>query len=126
MLSETSKSMRDSVCRFDRSEPVSEIFRGKWSLTILYAIQRKPVRLGELTRLIPNASKKVLIDNLKRLEAAGIVVRNNRSRRVLHVEYDFPEDLKQAMSRLLDCLAVWSEAYAKNAETCCEWSTSKH
>ena len=122
MLSETSKPMRDSVCRFG---PVSEICRGKWSLPILYAIRRKPVRLGELTRLIPNASKKVLIDNLKRLEAAGIVLRNNRSRRVLHVEYDFPEDLKEAMSRLLDCLAVWSEAYAENAETSCEWSTSK-
>ena len=98
--------MRDYVWRFDRLGPVSEIFRGKWSLTILCAIRRKPVRLGELTRLIPNASKKVLIDNLKRLEAAGIVVRNNRSRRVLHVEYDFPEDLKEAMPRLLDCLRI--------------------
>jgi hypothetical protein len=71
----------------------------------------------EVLAHLPNADFKII---------KGIVVRNNRSRRVLHVEYDFPGDLKEAMSQLLDCLAVWSDAYAENAETSCEWSTSEH
>jgi DNA-binding HxlR family transcriptional regulator len=66
-----------------------------------YLVRDGPVRLGELTRLIPDASKKVLLENLKRLEATGIVVRNDFSQRVLHVEYDFNECVRETICQLL-------------------------
>lgn len=73
-----------------------------------------PVRIARLTRQIPNASKKVLLESLKRPEAEGIVVRNDLSRRVLHVEYDFHEQVRDSMYCLLDCIVGWYEAHMNN------------
>ncbi|WP_353067622.1 winged helix-turn-helix transcriptional regulator [Tunturiibacter psychrotolerans] len=63
-----------------------------------------PVRLGQLGRRIPTASKKVLTENLRNLESAGLVVRTDKSRQVRHVEYDLAEASKSATHELLDHL----------------------
>jgi DNA-binding HxlR family transcriptional regulator len=70
-----------------------------------------PVRLGQLGRRIPAASKKVLTENLRNLESAGLIVRTDMSRQVRHVEYDFAEASKLATHELLDHLAKWGELY---------------
>jgi len=38
--------------------------------------------------MIPRASKKVLTQNLRELEAAGVVTRRDLSDEVLHIEYE--------------------------------------
>jgi DNA-binding HxlR family transcriptional regulator len=86
---------------------VTELLQGKWRLQILCAMRTGPVRLGQLTRLIPSASKKTLRASLKSLELAGIVVRHDMSDTVLHVEYDFEDDLRAVVCSLLDHLADW-------------------
>jgi DNA-binding HxlR family transcriptional regulator len=84
---------------------VSEMFRRKWTIEILCCMRTEPVRLGRLTRLIPGASKKGLRSGLRDLELAHIVVRRDLSDSVLHVEYDFASDRRQAVCDLLDHLA---------------------
>jgi DNA-binding HxlR family transcriptional regulator len=64
-----------------------------------------PVRLGQLGRLIPSASKKVLIENLRELESHGLIVRKDLSGTIRHVEYDFTEVMRPAMTQILDHLA---------------------
>jgi len=81
-------SARKSAYNSTDIRAANAILRGKWTIAILCVMRDGPVRLGELTRLIPDASKKVLLVNLKQLEATRIVVRNDFSERVLHVEYD--------------------------------------
>ena len=70
-----------------------------------------PVRLGQLARIIPNASKKVLTQNLRDLEAAGIVTRRDLSDVALHIEYELNPDIKGSILGLLDHLAQWGGAY---------------
>ena len=70
-----------------------------------------PVRLGQLGRLIPSASKKVLAENLRKLQSAGLIVRNDLSSHILHVEYDLAEPVKAATYQLLDQLARWGDEY---------------
>jgi len=70
-----------------------------------------PTRLGQLGRLIPSASKKVLAENLKKLQSAGLIVRNDLSSHILHVEYDLAEPIKAATYELLDQLAKWGDVY---------------
>jgi DNA-binding HxlR family transcriptional regulator len=70
-----------------------------------------PTRLGQLGRLIPSASKKVLTQNLRSLHSAGLIVRNDLSSHVLHVEYDLAEPVKAAAYELLDQLTKWGDAY---------------
>jgi DNA-binding HxlR family transcriptional regulator len=70
-----------------------------------------PVRLGQLTRLIPEASKKMLTQHLRQLEADGIVRRTDKSDLVLHVEYQFEEGSVEDTLALLDSLIRWGNKY---------------
>lgn len=93
------------------------LLQGKWKLQILSVMCSGPVRLGQLARLIPGASKKVLTQNLRKLEADGIVVRTDFSNVVLHVEYDLSPDLRDSVCRLLNELDAWGDQYVR-------WSTT--
>jgi DNA-binding HxlR family transcriptional regulator len=94
-----------------------ELLGGKWKLEILYAMRRGPIRLGQLGRLIPMASKKVLAENLRRLEALGLVLRTDLSRQVLHVEYRLAEPIQAETYIVLDRLAQWAELCKEHG--CC-------
>ena len=83
-------------------------------MQILCVIRSRPDRLGGLTRLIPSASKEVLTENLRELEASGIVVRRDLSGTVRHVEYDFSEAMRPAMISMLDHLAELGEFHLAN------------
>jgi DNA-binding HxlR family transcriptional regulator len=92
---------------------VTEMLQGKWKLQILCAMRTEPVRLSTLTRIIPLASKKALRASLRSLEVAEIVVRRDMSTNVLHVEYDFAEDMRATVCSLLDQLAQWGETFER-------------
>lgn len=89
------------------------LLQGKWKLQILLAMCSGPVRLGRLARMIPGASKKVLAQNLRKLQADGIVVRTDFSNVVLHVEYDLHPDLRDSICRLLNELGGWGDQYVR-------------
>jgi DNA-binding HxlR family transcriptional regulator len=90
---------------------VEVLFQSKWRVQILCAMRLGPVRLGQLGRIIPNASKKMLTQNLRKLEADGIIVRTDLSDHVLHVEYDLSAGTREATCGLLDHLVRWSDLY---------------
>lgn len=86
---------------------VGVLFQSKWRVQILYAMRSEPVRLGQLARLIPGASKKMLAQNLRQLEADGIIIRKDMSDLVLHIEYDLDDNTREGVCALLDHLATW-------------------
>jgi DNA-binding HxlR family transcriptional regulator len=92
------------------------LFENKWRVQILCAIRNKPVRMGQLARLIPDASKKMLTENLRKLEAGGIVHPEDLSEIVLHVEYHLDPSIREAVGALLDQLANWGDLYLSNAK----------
>jgi DNA-binding HxlR family transcriptional regulator len=69
----------------------------KWKMHILCAIRSRPVRLGQLVRELPTASKKGLTENLRNLENAGLVIRGDLGGSVPHVEYDFKDEMRPAL-----------------------------
>lgn len=81
------------------------LVQGKWKMHILCAIRSAPVPLGQLVRELPKASKKVLTENLRELEDAGLVIRRDLGGSVPHVEYDFKDDMRSALHSMLDHLA---------------------
>ena len=84
-----------------------ELLRGKWTVQILCAMREQPVRLSELKRAIPSASKKALIASLRSLEDAQVVLRRDLSSSVLHVEYELAIATRRPLVALLDHLAEW-------------------
>ena len=74
-------------------------------------MRTRPVRLSELKREIPSASKKALTASLRSLEAAHIVLRRDLSSSVLRVEYEIADTIREPLSALLDQLAEWGRSY---------------
>jgi DNA-binding HxlR family transcriptional regulator len=95
-----------------RVSRVIELLQGKWTVQILCAMRARPVRLSELKREIPPASKKALTANLRSLEAAHIVLRRDLSSSVLRVEYEITDTIREPLSALLDQLAEWGRLYS--------------
>ncbi len=83
---EQSSGAENAASRYVRRATLTAevLFQGKWKLQILCAMRSGPVRLGQLARIVPGASKKMLTQNLRQLEADGIVVRKDMSDLVLH------------------------------------------
>ncbi len=79
------------------------LVQGKWKMHILCAIRSGPVRLGQLRRALGQASKKVLTENLRELEEAGLVIRRDYGGSVRHVESDFSDSVRIQRSRCTQC-----------------------
>ena len=86
---------------------VVELLQGKWTIEILCATCEHPVRLSELNRGIPFASKKALTASLRSLEASRLVLRRDLSGSVLHVEYELAPSMRDSLVALLDYPAEW-------------------
>ncbi|UIJ74152.1 helix-turn-helix domain-containing protein [Aurantimonas sp. HBX-1] len=60
---------------------------GKWKPLILYHLQHGPRRFGDLRRLVEGISEKVLIQQLRDLQAAGVLVRHDYQEVPPRVDY---------------------------------------
>ena len=89
------------------------LVQGKWKIGILSRLQEGPARLGDLRRLFPQASKKMLTQHLRQMEQDGLIVRTDLGGKVPHVEYSLSNPQGQAVSRLLQILATWSGDYSE-------------
>ncbi|HWX28392.1 MAG TPA: helix-turn-helix domain-containing protein [Steroidobacteraceae bacterium] len=89
-------------------EQALKVLEGRWKLVILFHLfGGKLLRFSELERAIPAISQKMLIQQLRQMEADGIV------RRIIHhqvppkVEYCLTE-WGQALCPALDALLKWA------------------
>ncbi|MEM9695909.1 MAG: helix-turn-helix domain-containing protein [Myxococcota bacterium] len=85
------------------------ILGGKWTGSILWHLKDGPVRFNDLARLVGGASKKMVSERLKHLEAHGLVVREVCSTRPLGVAYRVTSRGRTALG-FLDELRRWSDS----------------
>ena len=52
---------------------------GKWKAPILWEVNERPRRFGELKRFVAGISEKMLIQQLREIEADGILRRKRAS-----------------------------------------------
>jgi len=102
-----------------------KVLRGKWTVQILCALLDGPVRLSQLRRLIPSASKKALTASLRSLEAARVVLRRDLSSSVLQVEYELADAMREPLVTLLDHLAEWGTLYDSEQLSTMPFSATK-
>ncbi|KAA6462856.1 helix-turn-helix transcriptional regulator [Acidobacteria bacterium AB60] len=113
MRNRPTKSRTRDVYRVDfecaeRTARVLALLKGAWTLHVLCATKGRPVRLSELKRMMPFASKKALTASLRSLEAMQVIVRRDLSSVSLHVEYEIAESMRDAIDALLDFLSGWA------------------
>jgi DNA-binding HxlR family transcriptional regulator len=83
-----------------------KVISGKWKPLILYFLLRGPTRYGELKRAIRDVSDKVLIQQLKELEADGVLRRNDYKEVPPRVDYKLT-GVGQGLARALEPLCQW-------------------
>lgn len=83
-----------------------DIVGGKWKPIILYYLKDGPKRFGELQRLIPHATKKMLTMQLRELERDGIVNRKIFEQVPPKVEYSLTKYGK-TLAPILELMAKW-------------------
>ena len=89
-----------------------KVISGKWKPLILYFLLRGPTRYGELKRAIRDVSDKVLIQQLKELEADGVLRRNDRR-----------NDHREVLPRVDYILTQLGQSFARALEPLCQWGT---
>nr|QKW93842.1 helix-turn-helix transcriptional regulator [Vitiosangium cumulatum] len=95
--------------------PALAVIGGKWKALILWEIHAQPVRFGELKRRVPGISEKMLIQQLREMEADGIVHREVFHEVPPRVEYSVTE-FGASLNAAVTPLAEWGKKHAKRIE----------
>ncbi|CCV14630.1 helix-turn-helix domain-containing protein [Mesorhizobium sp. STM 4661] len=91
--------------------PVRDVIQGisnKWSSLLMMALAEKPYRFGELRRLVPDISQRMLTQTLHDLQRDGYVHRQVFPTKPPSVEYSLT-DLGRSMFGPLQQLIQWAE-----------------
>lgn len=92
------------------AQNVIRVLEGRWKLVILFQLFGSKIRrFSELERAIPGISQKMLIQQLRQLEADGVVARVVYAEVPPRVEYHLT-DWGQALCPVLDKLLTWAES----------------
>jgi DNA-binding HxlR family transcriptional regulator len=86
---------------------------GKWKTVVLWYLRKDKKRFGELKRLIPNITEKMLSLQLKDLENDGIVSRKIYAEVPPRVEY-FLTDFGKTLIPMLEEIARWGRGLAES------------
>lgn len=96
-------------------EAALDIVGGKWKPIVLWNLMPGPRRFGELRRLVTGISEKMLIQQLREMEADGIVARKDYQEVPPRVEYSltlFGVSLSEALRPLCD----WGREHMRRIE----------
>jgi DNA-binding HxlR family transcriptional regulator len=91
-------------------EAALDVIGGKWKVLILWQLRPQSRRFGELKRLVPGISEKMLIQQLREMEADEIVHRK--------VYYEIPPKVEYSLTK-------FGVSLAEAITPLCEWG-SKH
>ena len=89
----------------------AEGHRGRWKAVILYHLFDGPKRLSELRRLAPNASQKVLVQQLREMEEHGLVHREIYRQVPPRVDYS-ATPLGRSLEPVILSLCAWGRRHA--------------
>ncbi|WEX11397.1 helix-turn-helix domain-containing protein [Chelativorans sp. AA-79] len=91
--------------------PVRDVIaniNGKWNSLMMIALAERPHRFGELRRMMPDISQRMLTQTLRDLQRDGYVHREVFPTKPPSVEYSLT-DLGRSMFEALNHLLGWAE-----------------
>lgn len=80
-----------------------DVVGGKWRLHLMWVLGEGPQRFGRIRRVLDGVSEKVLTENLRHLESAGVITRTVYPEVPPRVEYSLTplgEELRAALRPL--------------------------
>ena len=93
-------------------EAAFEVIGGKWKILILWNLHKSPRRFGELKRSVVGITEKMLIQQLRQMEADGLIVRKPFPEIPPRVEYSISRMGKELQASLAP-LCDWGTKHIK-------------
>jgi len=87
-------------------EAAIDVIGGKWKCIILCLLEPGKKRTNELRKLMPKITQKMLTQQLRELEADGLINRLTYDQIPPKVEYEL-NDYGKSMKPILDALCAW-------------------
>ncbi|PLS39180.1 MarR family transcriptional regulator [Carnobacterium maltaromaticum] len=89
-------------------EATLDVIGGKWKPIILCHLGNRAMRTGELKKQIPNITQKMLVQQLRELEADKIINRTVYNQVPPKVEYSLTSEGK-SLREILITMSIWGE-----------------
>ena len=93
-----------------------EVIGGKWKPLILFHLRDRSMRFSELRRVVPQATQKMLTQQLRDLERDGIIHRKVYAVVPPKVDYSLT-DYGQTLKPLLALMCAWGSRHRLRATT---------
>ncbi|AKT38699.1 winged helix-turn-helix transcriptional regulator [Chondromyces crocatus] len=93
-------------------ESALAVIGGRWKGVVLYWLSTGTLRFGELRRLLPSCTQRMLTLQLRELEQDGLVKRTVYAEVPPRVEYELTPFGRSLVPILLD-LKAWGERYRR-------------
>jgi DNA-binding HxlR family transcriptional regulator len=88
------------------------LLSGKWKLEIMWLLNQRIYRFGELRKAIPGITQHMLTAQLRELEADGLVTRTVFAEVPLRVEYEITEKAR-GLGPTMEALTEWWTKYGE-------------
>lgn len=106
MVEQKNRKPKEATCEI---EVAFDVLGGKWKpLIIWFLAELGTLRFGQLQRLIPDITHRVLTKQLRELEANGLIRREVIAEVPVRVEYSIAERGRQAVP-ILDMMCKWAD-----------------
>jgi len=83
---------------------------GKWKTSVLWELHLRPHRFAELRRLLPGVSEKVLTQQLRQMEADGLIHRHDFGEVPPRVEYSITP-LGLSLNDAVTAMSAWGKRH---------------
>lgn len=95
-----------------QSRAAAPIFIGRWTPRILFSLEERPYRHGQLRRHLGIVSQRMLTRTLRHLEFAGLIVRRVTRAKAIAVEYSLTR-LGRTLIAPLRGMCRWARRHRK-------------
>jgi DNA-binding HxlR family transcriptional regulator len=101
--------MEDFFCPVNLT---ADVIGGKWKPLVIYYLEEKTRRFGELQKLIPGMTKKMLTQHLRELERDGVISRKVYAEVPPKVEYSLTHH-GESLKPILKLMSAWGNKHCE-------------
>ncbi len=101
---------KENVNMHEEMRRAFALLSGKWKLEIMWLLNQRIYRFGELRKAIPGITQHMLTTQLRELEADGLVSRTIYPEVPPRVEYEITEKAR-GLGPTMEALTKWWEQY---------------